>query len=393
MVHRKIGLSPGTHTLKLGILKDLQNRRRRAIATTKKAKKKRLALKAKRMQANTTNEIREGTSYHPAIDTLDISADSIKEIPEPQPSPTMETSPLPKKCSAVYFDLESTGLARTSHLTQIAAVFGEESFDTYVIPRIQISPTASTVTGLTCINRTLFYKGHPVNSVSISVAIQHFITYLKKQTPPVFLVGHNIKIFDCPLLLNALETVGKTDEFLECVSGFLDTKLLFKIGMPGLSSYSQPNLFKLITKSNYEAHDAVQDVISLQKLVRESKLEISDESYANATFSVDSAKESHGYAKRVRVNLPSLKGLVGRKISSGAMARKAAGSGLNYSCLKLAYTRNGVDAVMPPSRKRKSYSPYARAASGGLHDTSEQPGNSMPDLEVQEPEAPQGLDL
>ncbi|XP_033762241.1 transcription intermediary factor 1-beta-like [Pecten maximus] len=115
--------------------------------------------------------------------------------------------------------------------------------------------------------------------------------------------------------------------------------------MPGLSSYSQPNLFKLITKSNYKAHDAVQDVISLQKLVRESKLEISDESYANATFSVDSAKESHGYAKRVRVNLPSLKGLVGRKILSGAMARKAAGSGLNYSCLKLAYTRNGVDGI------------------------------------------------
>lgn len=43
-----MGLSPGTHTMRLAKLKDLQTRKRRAIATTRKAKKKRLALKSKK---------------------------------------------------------------------------------------------------------------------------------------------------------------------------------------------------------------------------------------------------------------------------------------------------------------------------------------------------------
>lgn len=43
-----MGLSPGAHTIRLAKLKDLQSRKRRAIATTRKAKIKRLALKSKK---------------------------------------------------------------------------------------------------------------------------------------------------------------------------------------------------------------------------------------------------------------------------------------------------------------------------------------------------------
>lgn len=344
--HRQVGLSPGGHTFKLACLRDLQARKRKACSITRKAKIRRLELHARRIQANTTKEIREGTSYSSCIDTTDIPVDSIQEIPNPEPLPSLNTSPIPQKSKQVYFDLESTGLARTSHITQVAAVCEDDKFSTYVTPGTAISPAASSVTGLTCRNGKLFKGGHLIDSVSVSKALEDLIAFLKQYPPPLYLVGHNIKTFDCPLLMNALESVGKQEEFLGCVSGFLDTKILFRTGMPGLKSYSQPNLVKHVTgSSDYNAHDALADVLSLQTLVLESKLNVFDSAYENATFSTEYVKEMHRYSKRVRANLPSLQPLIDRKILSESMARKVAGSGLNCSCLALAYRRNGVDGI------------------------------------------------
>lgn len=61
--------------------------------------------------------------------------------------------------SLVFFDLETTGLGidayaflniqtRTSHILQVAAVCGDGTFSTYVMPKEQITPSASEVTGL-----------------------------------------------------------------------------------------------------------------------------------------------------------------------------------------------------------------------------------------------------
>ena len=168
---------------------------------------------------------------------------------------------------------------------------------------------------------------------------------MQKQTAPVFLSGHNIKVFDCPLLMNALEATGKVTEFLQCTSGFLDTRILFKTAMPGLSSYAQPYLVTHVTGLEYGAHNAVEDVYSLQNLLKKSDINVSQSANKCATFSVDFVKLSHENSKRVRKNLPSLKPLVSRKVLSASMARKAAGSDLNYSSIKLAYTRNGRDGV------------------------------------------------
>lgn len=194
-----------------------------------------------------------------------------------------------------------------------------------------ISSAAASVTGLTLRNGRLYSKDQPVEAVSIGAALDNLIQFIKKQNPPVVLAGHNIKTFDCYVLMNALELTGKLEAFFENVSGFFDTKLPFKSAIPGLSSYSQPDLVVYIMGTQYSAHDAVEDVVALQQLVIGSNVEY--------------LQQSHVHCKRVRKNLPSLLPLIKSKAVSEAMARKAAGSDLNYRCLHLAYMRDGVDGI------------------------------------------------
>ncbi|XP_070535265.1 uncharacterized protein [Ptychodera flava] len=108
------------------------------------AKKHRIKLKANKCLQQSVQELREGDTYTTGIDLVQKTQD-IQEIPslstEPVPQP-IELTDQP----VVYFDLETTGSARTSHITQLAAVGPKGCLNVYVIPRIPISEPASRVT-------------------------------------------------------------------------------------------------------------------------------------------------------------------------------------------------------------------------------------------------------
>ena len=62
-----------------------------------------------------------------------------------------------------------TGLGRTSHITQLAAFDGDDTFNQYIVPGARISEKASTITGLTfdfCDNQ-MYHHGNPVESKDI----------------------------------------------------------------------------------------------------------------------------------------------------------------------------------------------------------------------------------
>ncbi|XP_069122588.1 uncharacterized protein [Argopecten irradians] len=348
-VHKKIGLSPGTHTTRQAILRDMQARKMKAISTTVKAKKRRLELKLRRTQSNATREIREGRTYASGVAMLvQKIPDECMEIPPPVAPPIPSPcSQLPPSVNPVFFDLESTGLARNSHITQIAGVCGEDMWSTFVIPKIPISTAAANVTGLTLKNGKLFHHGKPVQAVTVSKAIDDLLDFIQRQSAPIYLVGHNIKIFDCPLLFNTLEACGKLSSFLEHseIRGFIDTKLLFRNAMPGLESYTQENLVKHVTGNEYDAHDASADVVALRDLFMASKISIGDGSLKKATFSVQDAIDTHEHGKRVRTNMPSLQPLISAKVLSVGMARRMAGSNLNIHHVKVAHKRGGTEGV------------------------------------------------
>ena len=89
-------------------------------------------------------------------------------------------------------------LDRTSHITQLAAVHGNETFSTYVVPGIPITPSASDIIGLELRNGTLYHHGKNVN-------LDSFFNFLEKINN-VILTGHNIKTFDCPVFLEASDS-------------------------------------------------------------------------------------------------------------------------------------------------------------------------------------------
>ncbi|CAC5421658.1 unnamed protein product [Mytilus coruscus] len=227
-VNKKIGMSPGRYTMKLAILQDIRARKMKVIgvAMAKKAKICRLELKARRTQTNMSKEIREGTCYQSGISSSSITDDVIEEIPAPKASPFSEPLTVPAAVIPVFFDLESTGLARTSHITQMAPVYGDKTWSTYVFPKQPISKGASDITGISISGNRMYHHDKEVTSSSVSCAIEGFLSFIQQVPKPVVLAGHNIKVFDCPLLFNALEKNVKISEFVNLIYGFIDTKVL-----------------------------------------------------------------------------------------------------------------------------------------------------------------------
>lgn len=73
-------------------------------------------------------------------------------------------------------------------------------------------------------------------------------------------------------------------------------------------------------------------------------MDLSDGKYKNATFSICYALNALLYQKEVDKNFPSLQILVEKKVLSLCMAKKIAGSALNFDSLKLAHSGddNGI---------------------------------------------------
>ena len=87
--------------------------------------------------------------------------------------------------------------ARDSHITQLAAVCGDEKFSTYILPRKQITRKLLDITGI-----------EEVIALNISDGLGAFLNVLSKFQTKVILVGHNMTayMYDFHLLLNALDS-------------------------------------------------------------------------------------------------------------------------------------------------------------------------------------------
>ena len=84
--------------------------------------------------------------------------------------------------------------------------------------------------------------------------------------------------YDIPVLVNQLAKYGLLEQFRNSVSGFIDTlKLAKKIWKKGsdVENFKQETLIKSILKIDYDAHNAVADVTSLQNLYEETMAAVS----------------------------------------------------------------------------------------------------------------------
>ncbi|KAK3558800.1 hypothetical protein QTP86_028762, partial [Hemibagrus guttatus] len=150
-------------------------------------------------------------------------------------------------------------------IVQLAAVSGHHTLNLFMVPRCQMEPGASRITGFRVRRHRLFLHRRLTNS--LKEALVSFITFLRMFGRPL-LVGHNIRRFDCLVLARVLDEFGLKAAFQAGILGFLDslplTRQLLKDS--GVHSFKQENLVKTLLGVSYAAHDALGDVQALQKL-------------------------------------------------------------------------------------------------------------------------------
>ena len=156
------------------------------------------------------------------------------------------------------------------HITQIAAVNIDSGaqFNAYVKTKVSINPEASAVTGISIVNNVMKVKGVEVNAMSITSAAEKFIAWLDK-FGNVCLVAHNGRRFDFPILVATLKNIGAFEGFP--AGAFVDSMSLFRKKYPN-TSLKQVDLVKSLLGETYDAHNAIEDVIALGKLVKLTNL-------------------------------------------------------------------------------------------------------------------------
>ncbi|MBN3307851.1 PML protein, partial [Amia calva] len=167
----------------------------------------------------------------------------------------------------VFFDLETTGLGTMCDIIQLSAVSGDHTFNVYMVPRQPIQRGASVITGFRVRRQQLYLHNRSLPTNTLREALTSFLAFLHMFHKPL-LAGHNIRRFDCPVLLRALDEVHLRGEFKHTISGFLDTLLLARelLKDTSIQSFRQENLVKMILGTSYQAHNALEDVKALQRL-------------------------------------------------------------------------------------------------------------------------------
>lgn len=219
----------------------------------------------------------------------------------------------------------------------------KEQFSRYVCPGLPISSEAERVTGITWSGGVLSYLGEPVQFVKIKTALEDFLDWMQK-FQNVVIVAHNGRTFDFRVLCNALDYCGLQQTFCSTVSAFCDSLTLLRKKHPKLGKYNQEFLAQYFCGDSYNAHNAVDDVAMLDKIMEAAQASISD--YKKHSYNVDCHFLQEQFNLCKSKNLASLQTLIGEKIMKACTAENIAGSGLNLGHLKLIFKRGGEDGLV-----------------------------------------------
>ena len=344
LVNKIAGMSPGNIAVESSSRKEKSFRKRKMQSSSKENKRRRLALKQSRLENLSQLSLREGVTYETSVSSKPITEEDIEEIPQATFLAPIQTVPLDSILSAeiCVFDLETTSLSRDCDIVQISAVTldGMSKFNQYILPSQNIAYSASKVTGITMNGGKLFLHGRPVESVSTKEALSSFLDWLASFGKNIILVGHNIKAFDVKHLLRHARLHGIS---LDILAGFVDTLPLFKSFFPGLSSYSQENIYRKIIGETYEAHNSLGDVIALCSLIKKGIPDVG--SLQQFSYTCEWCKGYVTFLEERDKNVQTFHPLISSKVISKGLAEKAASSGLTYRHLLVAFKRQGESGL------------------------------------------------
>lgn len=133
--------------------------------------------------------------------------------------------------SYIFFDLETTGLERTSDITQIAARQNDDdTFNVYVRPDTPWELNMKEQ-NKNCSVGIRMHESNP--AVNLYQALEWFINYLQSHSN-VVLLGHNAKSFDCHVLINAARSRRMLKRLESVFNQCVDTLLVIRELYPNL---------------------------------------------------------------------------------------------------------------------------------------------------------------
>ncbi|XP_048257443.1 uncharacterized protein LOC124114456 isoform X1 [Haliotis rufescens] len=345
-VNMAAGISPGTFSVKYAAKQMKRRKRVQLKSQLPSTKRRRVTLKQECVITQGANEVLEGTTYESGIGhTTNVD---VEQLPEAVPRGKFATVSAGKEATVITFDLETTDLIRGGkmpHITQIAASDMEtgKGFSTYVLPKVPISTTAQQVTGIIVNNSgTMTVNGKQVQPETVQFAVDKFCKWLSG-FPNVFLVATYGRRFDFPVFSSALINIQCEAQFFNCVSGLIDSLPVFKKAFPGQSSYKQEELAKTFLHSSYEAHNAIEDVKVLGKLVSHTKMKIQE--LARFSFPPSAVHNLLLFNKEKAKHIKTLHSLLAQGVMKMSIAEKIAGSGLNLGHLRKIFQRDGEDGL------------------------------------------------
>ena len=289
--------------------------------------------------------------------------------------------------NVIVFDTETSTIGREAELCQLSAIdkSSQCSFSEYILPNNSIDCFASSVNRLfvRTVNgqRTLFKEAQQLETVTSSEALSRFSLFLESSVDHcktltdkdvcTLLIGHNAKRFDVPVILR-----NSTSSFQEKMQSlgvlFGDSLSIFKQLIRGKHPALQQSdgqsckvnqlaLYECLFQKTYEAHDGLEDVNALRKMLFDSKLSLSEEFIVNQSkpISFDYALEDLQYLDRRHEILGSMQFKLydptGGGVITKSMAEKIAGSGLTYEdLLKLfkEFGKPGLISILskPPTK-------------------------------------------
>ena len=189
----------------------------------------------------------------------------------------------------------------------------------------------------TCHGGVLLLHGRPVAGVPILTALNLFLAWLYDEGTCI-LIAHNAKHI-C-FHIHACDLVAS---FSEVVCAFVDSVLVFKGSFPHMPYYKQ-EMVSSILGTSHGAHNALADVVSLQKFVNMSA--VSDTKLRAQVFSTPYMFEKQQCEGSTQKNLNSLQILLTQKIISKQTANKISACGLHLFHLQFAIQLGGFDHLV-----------------------------------------------
>ena len=280
-----------------------------------------------------------------------------------------------QKYQFIIFDTETTCTGKLAEICQLSAVSesGRHEFSTFILPQSSISYSAYLVNGMTIkiTNgiRTLCHRNNPVQSVTIEEALGDFLTFIKqvKNSDEVnnnltVLIGHNSATFDVPILLRNSDDNFK-DSLTDMNIYFADSLHLVKnlikdkhkaleLETGGYCKPNQSSLYTHLFNEQFDAHDALEDVRALRKILFESSLSLSRKDIVenSSVTSVSHAVENMLHLDRRHELLLTFSDKLFNASDTGpikrSMALNIADSGLSYDDLHKLYTTFGKRALV-----------------------------------------------